>query len=222
MRNSLFAAILCLACSTSWAAGAACAAPADFEGQAASSEVSHVQRWIVDSSDNRGTPYLIIDKANAKVFAFDARGSFLGAQPVLLGIGRGDSTVAGTGSLKLSAIRPQDRTTPAGRFVASLDHDLQGKQILLIDYEAAIALHPVVTSNPAEKRMQRLESATSSDNRISSGCINVEAEFFRKVVSSTFTTTGVVYILPETGKASDMFGSYDVDAGVRRRPATPR
>lgn len=58
----------------------------------------------------------------------------------------------------------------------------------------------------------------ASDNRISYGCINVSEKFFETVVSPTFAQTqGVVYILPEQGKASETFGSYDVDPGVSRQ-----
>ena len=200
------------------AAGTARVVSVDFSQQGPSREVKQVRDWVADSRDNQRLPYLIIDKVNARVFAFDARGDFLGAEPVLLGISRGDRTVAGTGNQNLSSIRPQDRTTPAGRFVASLDQDVHGKPILLIDYAASIALHPVVTSNPGEHRVQRLGSATASDNRISYGCINVSEEFFETVVSPTFAQTqGVVYILPEQGKASETFGSYDVDPGVSRQ-----
>ena len=210
-----------LANSAIYAAGVASPALAGFSQQGASTAVKYVQAWIADSGDNHRTPYLIVDKVNARVFAFDARGDFLGAEPVLLGLGRGDSITAGTGNQTLSTIRPQDRATPAGRYVAALDLDVRGKPILLIDYGASIALHPVVTNNPSERRVQRLGSATSDDNRISYGCINVSLKFFNDVVSPLFTRIGgVVYILPERGKASETFGSYDVDPGVSRRTAT--
>ncbi len=185
---------------------------ADFQQQSASPEVKHVADWVLASGDNGGMPYLIVDKVNAKVFVFDARGRLQGAEPALLGMEQGDGTAAGIGDQKLSAIRPEDRTTPAGRFVASLDRDLQGQSILWIDYASALALHRVVKGKPAERRAQRLESATPEDNRISYGCINVPVNFFEKVVAPVFSkTNGIVYILPETGPARALFRSYDVE-----------
>src|SRR6185503_9832873 len=132
----------------------------------------------------------------------DAVGRLLGADAALLGMAHGDR-LAAHGDRKLSAIGPADRITPAGRFLASLDRDIQGKEILLIDYANSIALHSVIKGTPVERRAQRLESPTSADNRISFGCINVPLKFYEHVVSPAFThTAGVVYILPETSAAS--------------------
>ncbi len=194
---------------------------ANFHHEPASSEVRHVAHWVADSGDNGGMPYMIVDKVNARVFVFDAGGDLQGVEPALLGMVRGDSTATGIGDLKLAAIRPQDRTTPAGRFVASLDRDLKGREILWIDYDDALALHRVAKGQPSERRQQRLESATSDDNRISYGCINVPVSFYEKVVSPAFTGTGgIVYILPEMSTAREFFGSYDVavDAEVVAPP----
>ena len=189
----------------------------DFQQEPASSEVRYVAGWIANSGDNRGMPYAIIDKVNAKVFVFDTGGNLQGAAPALLGMARGDNSVPGIGERKLSTIRPEERSTPAGRFVSSLSSDVSGKQILVIDYAASLSLHPLAKGTPAERRAQRLESATSEDNRISYGCINVPVKFYQKVISPAFTkTNGLVYILPETSKASDMFGSSSPGAGGSR------
>lgn len=190
---------------------------ANFRQEEASSEVKHVAHWAIDSGDSGGMPYLIIDKVNARVFVFDAGGDLQGVQPALLGMGRGDSTAEGIGDLRLAAIRPRDRTTPAGRFVASLDRDLQGREILWVDYDDALALHRVAKGQPSERRAERLESSSADDNRISYGCINVPVSFYENVVSPAFTRTGgIVYILPEMSTAREFFGSYDVvvDTGL--------
>ena len=188
---------------------------ADFHRESASSEVRHVAHWVAHSGDNGGRPYMIIDKVNARVFVFDAGGTLQGTDPALLGMARGDTSADGLGDLKLAAIRPEDRTTPAGRYVASLDRDLQGREILWIDYDNALALHRVAKGQPSERRAQRLESASADDNRISYGCINVPVTFYEKVVSPAFTNTdGIVYILPEMSTAREFFGSYEVDVEV--------
>ena len=91
---------------------------ANFELERASHEARHVADWVVDSVDNRSLPFAIVDKTDAKVFVFDADGRLRGAAPALLGLARGDDAVPGIGDRKLSSIRPEERTTPAGRFVA--------------------------------------------------------------------------------------------------------
>jgi hypothetical protein len=191
---------------------------ANFEGEHKSDQTQHMADWVIDSGDNRSMPFAIIDKMDAKVFVFDAHGRLRGAAPVLLGIARGDYTVPGIGNRKLSDIRPEERTTPAGRFVASLGCNFNGKDVLWVDYKNAVSLHRVITTNPKERRLERLATPTPLDKRISYGCINVPANFFDNVVKPAFTRTyGIVYVLPETRSIGEIFKSYyDVELGRGR------
>lgn len=192
-------------------ATAATVRTADFGDEGASDEARRVADWALHSGDSAGMPYVIIDKVNARVFVFDRHGRLQGTAPALIGMERGDGTAKGLGDRKLSAIAPQERTTPAGRFVASLGPDLAGQDILWIDYDSALALHRVAKGKPAERRAERLQSATAADNRISYGCINVAVPFFEGVVAPGFArSSGVVYILPETRPAHEVFGALDV------------
>lgn len=182
---------------------------ADFRNHQVSREARDTANWIVDSGDNLGMPFIIIDKMQARVLVFDARGQLGGTASALLGLAVGDDSVPGIGLRKLSSIRPHERTTPAGRFVASLARNLKGEEILWVDYLNAIAMHPVVISNPKEHRTQRLASSRIQDKRISYGCINVPADFYKSLISPAFKdTNGVVYVLPETKLNQSVFASY--------------
>jgi len=184
---------------------------ANFGGEHASADARHVADWVVDSGDNGQRPFVVVDKVEAKVFVFDVQGNLRGAAPVLLGLAPGDDTVPGIGERKLATIRPEERTTPAGRFVASLDRDVHGVEVLWVDYDAAISMHRVITSDPKERRLQRLSSLNTLDNRISYGCINVSDHFYDSVLSPAFhKTDGIVYVLPETRSVMKVFNSYDV------------
>lgn len=184
----------------------------NFERELASNEARHIADWIVDSGDNLGMPFAIVDKTNAKVFVFHADGKLRGAATALLGLAFGDDAVPGIGNRKLASIRPEERTTPAGRFLAALGRNLQGVEILWIDYDGAISMHQVITTNPKERRLERLATPTPVDKRISYGCINVPAKFFKNVVHPAFAkTNGFVYVLPETKSVREVFKSYDVD-----------
>ena len=185
---------------------------ANFGQESASKDARHVANWVLDSGDNHNLPFVIVDKVQARVLVFSPAGQLLGAASALLGLALGDDSVPGIGDRALSTIRPDERTTPAGRFVVALGRNLQGKEVLWIDYDAAISLHPVITGTPKERRAQRLASPTPLDKRISYGCINVPEKFYANVVSPTFKSTdGVVYVLPETQSPQKVFGSYDVD-----------
>jgi hypothetical protein len=182
---------------------------ANFKGEYKSRDTQCVADWVIDSGDNHGMPFVIVDKIDAKVFVFDADGRFRGAAPVLLGLARGDDSIPGIGDRMLSDIRPEERTTPAGRFMASLGYNFNGKDVLWVDYDGAVSLHRVVTNEPTERRLQRLATPTPLDNRISYGCINVPAKFFDNVVSPAFTgTNGIVYVLPEIRSKSETFALY--------------
>lgn len=182
---------------------------ADLRNNDVSREARDTANWVVDSGDNLGMPFLIIDKKQARVLVFNASGQLEGSASVLLGLAIGDDSVPGIGQQKLSSIRPQERTTPAGRFVASLARNLKGEEILWVDYKNAIAMHPVVTSNPKERRTERLASSNIKDKRISYGCINVPADFYRNFISPAFSaTSGIVYVLPETRSNASVFASY--------------
>jgi hypothetical protein len=183
------------------AAMAESSGPVNFESKRASRRTREMADWVVRSKDNRNMPFAIVDKINAKVYVFDANGQLQGAAPVLLGLGLGDDVAPGVSQMRMSLIPPSQRTTPAGRFQATMGRNSHGKDILWVDYENAISMHPVVTSRPEERRAQRLETPSPLDNRISYGCINVPVAFFRTVIQSLFSGTGgVVYVLPETNE----------------------
>jgi len=183
-----------------------------------SAQVEHVALWINASGDNGRLPYIIVDKVNARVFVFNRGGHLQGVEPALLGMAVGDRARGPVADQAVPGIRPENRITPAGRFVASLDRDLKGQSILWLDYDNALALHRVVKGKPTERRAERLLSTTASDNRISYGCINVPVAFFEKVLTPAFTnTSGIVYILPETTTAQQVFGSYEANAATPSR-----
>jgi hypothetical protein len=192
-----------------------------FGRERASRTARLIADWIVDSADNQGLPFVIVDKIDAKIFVFDAGGRIRGAAPALLGLARGDHTVPGIGDRELSDMPPETRTTPAGRFVAAMGMDARGEDVVWVDYDAGVSLHRVLTTKPEERRLQRLATPTPLDNRISYGCINVPARFYETVISPAFTgTTGIVYVLPEIRSAREVFGSYDVAERLRRQQAS--
>ncbi len=184
-------------------------AAVNFEREQPSQNARQMAEWIVGSGDSHGMPFVIVDKVDARVFVFHADGRLSGASPVLLGMAKGDDSVPDIGTRKLSSILPEERTTPAGRYVAALGRNIHGGEILWIDYDAAFSLHPVITSNPKERRVERLSTATPLDNRISYGCINVPAKFYKGVVSPAFKhTSGIVYVMPETRPLQKSFPSF--------------
>lgn len=181
-----------------------------FKHVSASPEVRQLVERIIATQNHQKLPFVVLDKTHPHVFVFSGNGQLRGAAPALIGLAVGDDAVPGIGSRQLSSILVEEKTTPAGRYQASLDLNLSGNQILWVDYETAISLHPVVTSNLKERRAERLASQSTEDNRISFGCINVSIEFFQKIVIPTFDGTyGIVYILPDSQAIQNVFSFYE-------------
>jgi hypothetical protein len=156
---------------------------------------------------------VIVDKKSARAYVFDAQSHLQGASPVLLGLARGDDTAPGLGSLSLKQIKADQRTTPAGRFVAQPGPDDRGDEGVWIDYASALAMHRVHPVDAGEHRFERMDTPTTDDNRISYGCINVPAAFYDQYIHPLFAQRhAVIYVLPEVKQVDQVFGSYDVAA----------
>lgn len=178
----------------------------DLAGETLSPDALRLASWVVAVSDNGTRPFVVLDKLAARVVVFDAGGRLLGASPALLGYARGDDTVPGIGDRPIEDVRPEERTTPAGRFVASLGRNTLGEDVVWVDYDAAVSMHRVRLINPSERRARRLASATPDDNRISYGCVNLPVEFFDQVLWPTMRSQpGIVYVLPEHKALEQVF-----------------
>lgn len=193
---------------------------ADFAGEAASDDARQVADWVVASGDNRRLFFVVLDKANTKVFVFEPSGELRGATPVLIGAARGDDSVTGIGGRPIAQVEPHERTTPAGRFLAEPGRNMLGEDVVWVDYEAAVSMHRVRTLEPKERRLERLASPTTDDNRISYGCINMPVEFFENVLKPAFNASyGVVYVLPEVKSLGEVFpAAHDFAAKQGRAP----
>ena len=163
--------------------------------------------WISASGDAAGAAFVIVDKKEAMVHVFDPAARWRGSSRVLLGGAIGDDTVTGIGERAIADVLPEERTTPAGRFVGERGHNARGEDVVWVDYDAGVSMHRVLTSNPAERRLERLATPTSADKRISYGCINVPVAFYESYIRPTFADRrALVYILPETKTVAEVFG----------------
>jgi len=179
---------------------------ADFGEETASEDVQRIAHWVARSGDNQGLPFVVLDKRNAHLFLFTPQARLQAATPVLLGSAPGDHTVAGVGQKPIHAVQPQERTTPAGRFLARAGRNAVPEDVVWVDYDAAVSMHRVRATDPRERRLQRLASPSTQDNRISYGCINLPVAFFEQALWPAFGAgRGVVYVLPEEMPLEQVF-----------------
>jgi len=92
----------------------------------AAPEVQQVAAWAVDSSDHAGLPFVVVDKKQARLFAFDPHGRLQGSAPVLLGASRGNRPAA---------------VAPAGRFVADPRRSVNTEGIVWVGSGVVLSLN---------------------------------------------------------------------------------
>lgn len=176
--------------------------------QPVSDTIVQLAGWIKASRDTEGYPFAVMDKAAAQIFVFDGKGRLLGAAPGLFGSAVGDHSAPGVAGLALKEIPGRDRTTPAGRFIGGYGPSLDAGRVLWVDYDSAVSIHPTATGVPAEKRPERLASPSPDDNRVTHGCINVNPDFYSRIIQPTFEKGGVFYILPDQQSLADTFPDF--------------
>jgi len=188
----------------------------DFGTVTPTDDVRQLAVWAVAAGDPRNKSFVILDKKDARVYVFDATGRLKAEAPVLLGYAIGDDNAPGIGTRPLSQIKPEERTTPAGRFVAEMGMNARGEDVVWVDYDAAVSMHRVLTTNPAERRLERLATPTHEDNRVSYGCINLPKAFYEEVLAPTVKSGGaIIYVLPETRPMHQVFGIMDNKAALK-------
>ena len=62
-----------------------CQAAPDFASAPASEDARFAAERVLDGNDNRGLPFAIVDKRDARIYVFEASGRLVGASAVLLG-----------------------------------------------------------------------------------------------------------------------------------------
>jgi len=187
---------------------------ADFGSVDAPADVVHVANWVSYTRNNKKKAFVLIDKKNAQLYVFDPRGKLKSRTPVLLGKAIGDHSVPGIGSKPFSKIKEDEKTTPAGRFLAEHGRNTRGEDIIWIDYNASVSMHRLRKVSAKEQRAERMATEDASDNRISYGCVNVPAKFYDGILKPSVSRHGAyVYVLPETKSPQQQFGSFDVPPG---------
>jgi hypothetical protein len=179
---------------------------ADFDHVYASPDAHWIADWVATSGDNHRLPFAILDKRGARAYVFDASARLVGSSLVLFGSAAGDDSVAGIGDRRLADLRPEERTTAAGRFVSEPGHDDTGDSVIWVDYDAALAMHRVKVIDPKEHRLQRIATPSIEDKHITNGCINVPVDFFDSVVQPWLGhSPAIVYVLPQTKPVAQVF-----------------
>ena len=184
---------------------------ADFHGETPSPDAKLMANWVVATGDAHQHAFILVDKKDARVYVFSPQGQLEDSAPALLGQARGDEILPGTADKPLGEMKADEKRTPAGRFVADPGVNADKEDVIWVDYDAAISMHRVRPMVERERRLERLASLTTDDNRISFGCINLPVSFYENVAKPTVDRYGaVIYVVPEVKTVQQVFGAYDV------------
>lgn len=172
---------------------------------------AHLLQWVRGSGDAGGRPFAIVDKSAARIHVYDGQGRLRGASPALLGSAPGDHTVPGVGlRTQAGTLRPEDRTTPAGRFDAQPGRNDKGEHVVWVDYDSAFAIHRLRPGFAFKARAERLAAAVAGQMRVSWGCVVVPVDFYEGVVQPVLGgARSVVYVLPEQAPLGTVFGALE-------------
>lgn len=181
---------------------------ADFGQVKPSATVATVADWVIGDNNNQGKPFIVVDKPTAMAYAFDGDGKLEAVTPVLLGKNAMADVLPESALNKtVDQTAESEKVTPAGRFDATVEKSSSyGTSLRFMELpNANLAMHQTYLGTPAERRQQRLDTPTPTDNYVSYGCINVGAEFYNKHIRKPFSGGGVMYITPMTQNLNDTF-----------------
>ena len=121
---------------------------------------------------------LILDKKQGQMITVE-NGRVVETGPALMGRDPGDSgsirtRVTPAGIFALHEYKTTDKNYATGTFLAFECNDPKSPTVCL-------ALHAVWNKLPSERRPQRLATPTADDNKISNGCVNVDAAYYQRI-----------------------------------------
>lgn len=139
-----------------------------------SAQVRQLAAWAIRENDHAGLPFVVIDQARGRVFAFDALGRLAGSTPIL------------------RSPEWSDDGAPAGRFVADIRRSGRAGAIVWANEHDTLSL---LAAPPAWKRQP---VAVQYHDHGASRSLHVTGEFYRRHLQAFRQLAGVAYVLPGT------------------------
>jgi hypothetical protein len=165
-----------------------------------SEPAAQLLEWMARTGNNQDRPYVVVDKRQAQVWVFDAQHRGLASSTALLGLTPGDHEVADIRRRNVATLSREARITPAGRFATEPGVNLQGEDVVWLDYAAGLAMHRLRPGLAHAARLRLLAAQVASAQRVSMGCVVLPVAFYEKVIRPLLgRQTGWVYVLPEHG-----------------------
>lgn len=140
-----------------------------------SAEVRQIAAWAIQENDHASLPFVVIDQARGRVFAFDAGGRLAGSTPIL------------------RSPEWADDGAPPGRFVADTRRSARVGAIVWANERDTLSL---LAAPPAGKRQP--EAVQYHQGSAHGRSLHVASEFYRRHLHPFRQHAGVAYVLPGT------------------------
>ena len=140
-----------------------------------SSDVRQIAAWAIQENDHAGLPFVVIDQARGRVFAFDAKGRLAGSTPIL------------------RSPEWDEDGAPPGRFVADKRRSARVSAIVWANERHTLSL---LAAPPAWKGQPVPVQYRHGHGH--GRALHVTSEFYRAHLQAFRRNAGVAYVLPGT------------------------
>lgn len=157
------------------------------ERDEASDQVRGFIRWVMDTGDHGGLPFVVVDKTHARLYAFGPLGQLRGSAPVV--------------AEAADAHEPMLLPAPAGRFINLGASPAEPRSMAWAHDDVVLVLRPSPVAGPRGQRSVRLASTEPGERRASEAELQVAGGFFREYIDPLGEVASVAYVLPDASPA---------------------
>jgi hypothetical protein len=157
-----------------------------------------IATWSISSRDHAGLPFVIIDQASERVFAFTGKGLLTGSTRLL------------------RSGEWQDAPLSPGRYTTDTWRSARAGAVVWTNADRALVLQAAA---PAASQAQRMVPV-ALPNR-GRGSAQVDGEFYRQHLQAFRSQDSVLYVLPDAFPWQRSFTVYATSAARCRHPLPP-
>jgi hypothetical protein len=168
----------------------------------AAPEVQEVAQWAVASQDHAGLPFVVVDKTQARLFAFDPQGQLLGSTAIL--------------SSRPQGVPTPVAAAPTGRFVTDTGLSAHADGIVWVNAGIGFSVYGTPAGQDAGFAPQPWASGDGDNQAVADGTLRVAGDFYREHLSNLKSQVSVAYVLSQGQPWHEVLGNYMPADGRRQ------
>jgi hypothetical protein len=175
---------------------AAVALHTELAREGSSLQVRRLVSWAIATGDHAGMPFIVIDRAHGRLFAFTPTGRLLGSTPVLTDGSPGAGTTV--------------RTRTASRLVADTWHSRGRDRIVWVNSVSALSVDAMAPAAAPRQGTMGMGWATRevASKRSRDETLHVAEAFYRQYLRPLGKRPSIAYVLPAAMPAQPSHNGY--------------